>query len=319
MKKIHSTTLAISSALVLGSSLTFGNALVSINESFVGMTTGNINGQNTSPTPGDYFDGTETWEAATTAFSDRGYRGSTTSLSYNGLGGAGGSVEVFRDNTFNSGVLGTRASLTPTTKPSNLAYDTSGSLYFSFLVNFDGYTARADDGVQQGVLVDFEHDTSTTSRVFGVHIGGATGGDSNNFGLSLQTQSKSNIEQNSWDLVDTGLNLASGTNLVQLRIVHSGSTVSGDARYELSLNPSGPGATPDFVHEEQFGLAKNNPDYGFESFGISQSLNDEQSVLVDELYLGETSAVPVPEPNATAFVAILLLAGMAVRRRCHVA
>ena len=291
------------------------NALVPINESFIGIATGNINGQNTSPTPNDYFDGTETWDAVTNAFGDRGYRGSTTPLSYSGMGGVGGSVDVFRDNSFTSSVLGNRASLTPTTQPTDLDYNASGSLYFSFLVNFDGYTARVNDGVQQGVLVDFGHDTTGTSRDLGVHIGGATGGSSSNFRLSLQTQGKKDTTQANWDLVDSGLDLASGTNLVQLRVIHSSATPVGvDARYELWLNPTSSSATPDFVHEENLGLAINNSDFGFDSFGISQSLNGEQSILVDELYLGETSGV-IPEPSAYAAIAGLLSLGLVLTRR----
>ena len=307
MKKILITALAFSSALA------FGADLQPINESFIGIGTGNLNGQNTSPTPNTYFDGTETWTAVTSSFSDRGYRGSTTPLSRNGLGGTGGSVDVFRDNSYTSNTLGNRASLEPDTQPTDLDYNASGSLYFSFLVNFDDYTARANDGVQQGVLVDFGHDTSTTTREFGVHIGGATGGNSSNFRLSLQTQGKKDTTQGSWDLVDSGLDLASGTNLVQLRVIHTSATVSGDARYELWLNPPSLSDPADFVHEENLSLAINNNDFGFDSFGISQSLNGEQSVLVDELYLGETSVIP--EPGTLMLVGIALLAGIATFRR----
>jgi hypothetical protein len=324
MKKYLSTTLAISSTIILAPGLSFGNALVTVNEAFIGIGTGNIDGQSTSPTPNDYFDGTETWSAVTSSFSSRGYRGSNTALSYNGIGGVGGSVDVFRDAAFNSGTLGNRAYLEPTTQPTGLDYNASGSLYFSFLVNFDGYTARADDGVQQGVLVDFEHDTTSnpgnaavpTDRAFGIHIGGATGGDSTNFRLSLQTQANKDIEVATWDLIDTGLDLAAGTNLIQLRLVDDSVTVSGDARYEVFLNPSSPSATPDFVHEEQFGIVQSNSDFGFGNFGISQSLNDEQSILIDELYLGETSAV-VPEPSTFAMVAGVFALGFVATRRRH--
>ena len=319
MHKTRLTTLY--TFLAFSAAIAFGDALTTINESFIGIGTGNIDGQSTSPTPSDYFNGTEEWDAVTSFFSDRGYRGSNTALSYNGIGGVGGSVDVFRDNTFRSNTFGNRASLKPTTQPTGLDYNASGSLYFSFLVNFDGYTARTDDGVQQGVLVDFEHDTTAnpgnaadpTDRAFGIHIGGATGGDNTNFRLSLQTEANKNIEAATWDLIDTGLDLATGTNLIQLRLVDDSVTVSGNARYEVFLNPSSPSATPDFVHEEQFGLVQSNGDFGFGSFGISQSLNDEQSILIDELHLSETSVIP--EPGTLALVGIALLAGLATYRR----
>lgn len=301
MKKILLTTLTLTSTLA------FGNALLPIHESFIGIGTGNLNGQNTSPTPSDYFDGTETWDAVTDAFISRGYRGSTTPLSFNGIGGNGGAVEVFRDTSFRSTSLATRASLTPNNRPTNLTYPESSALYFSFLVNFDGYTARADDWEGQGILVDFQHNISGggTSRPFGVHIGGATGGDAENIQLSILT--------NSEDRVASGLTLNPGTNFIQLRIEQRSVTQQDESKYELWLNPTSLSDPADFTHFEDFALVTNNSDFGFHSFGISQSLNGEQSVLVDELYLGEVSAIP--EPGTLVLVGITLGALMLFRKR----
>ena len=307
MKKIILTTLTLTSTLA------FANTLLPIHESFIGLQEGNINGQQTSPTPSDYFTGGEAWDAVTSAFDARGYRGSTTPLSFNGIGGNGGAVEVFRDTSFQSASLGTRASLTPNNRPTNLTYPESSALYFSFLVNFDGYTARADDWDGQGVLVDFDHDIGG-GRPLGVHIGGATGGDNDILRLSLLTESGTGSgDADDISFVDSGLNLASGTNFVQLRIEQRHVTNQNQSKYELWLNPTSLSDPADFTHFESFGLATNNNGFGFDSFGISQSLNGEQSVFVDELYLGEVSAIP--EPGTLVLVGITLGALMLFRKR----
>lgn len=308
MKTKH---LLLTPALLFAASSLQATILLPINEEFIGLQEGNINGQQTSPTPSDYFTGGEAWDAVETAFSARGYRGSTSGLSYLGIGPAGGSVEAFRDTDFRSTSLGTRASLTPNNQPASLAYPETGSLYFSFLVNFDGYTARSNDGEWHGVLVDFDHEIEG-GRKLGVHIGGATGGDNDNLRLSLLTESGSTDS----DFVDTGFTLAPGTNLVQLRIIHSSATPDGvAARYEFWLNPTtleDLNGDPDFVHDEDFGLARNNSDFGFDSFGISQSFNDEQSVFIDQLYLGE---VAIPEPSVYAALLGLGALGLVLLRR----
>lgn len=274
-------------------------------ESFSGYTNNFLLGQETSSSTG--FAGTDVWTRSSSQNASRDFWARPTEgLTYSNLVSSGGSAEIARTSTFNDTGINTAtlASSTPTA-------DTPDELFFSALINADGYTAKSDDATNQGVEVRFLHEAG--GRQLGFGFGGASGGD--------QTAAKTLFVRGfvgaSPARIQSNLALNSGTNLVVLSIARPGG--SGDNTYSLWLNPnpSSPMGTPDWQSTQNFGIVVNDGSFGFYGFDMTQSFNGEQSVSVDEFRLGTTydAVTAIPEPGTLVLLGVALGTLAIFRRR----
>lgn len=264
-------------------------------ESFDGISDNLLEDQATTSTIG--YAGGETWSTSP-SFSNPSFNGVTTGLTYSGLQTSGGSAEGFRTSNFANSIIST--SLAPTTPTTN----TPDALYFSFLLNADGYTARADDDADDGFEATFSH---SGSRKLGVGFGGASGGN--------ESTAKTLYVIGASGTSPTDQVLQSGTNLVLLGISRPGG--SGDNTYNLWLNPdvNNPGAAG-WSGTQSFGLVVNSGNFGFYGFNMAHELNFPQSVLADEFRVGTdlNSVMLIPEPSSYVLIMLSGLAFLVVIR-----
>jgi hypothetical protein len=161
-------------------------------------------------------------------------------------------------------------------------------LFFSFLVNADGYTARADDDATDGFEAYFWH--SASSRNLGVGFGGESEG--------VDSAAKTLYVRGESGTMATDQVLQSGTHLVVLEISRPGGT--GDNTYSVWLNPNVP--APGAAHwsgTQSFGILVGSGSSGFHGFGMEHEFNLQQTVQADEFRLGTTfdAVAPIPEPS----------------------
>ncbi|MCC5848554.1 MAG: PEP-CTERM sorting domain-containing protein [Verrucomicrobia bacterium] len=280
-------------------------------ESFDGVSNGLLAGQATQSTIG--FAGTETWTGPSgnaSAQQARSFSASTSGLTFPGLVTSGGNAEAYRTTTFNDNTTTPhRAELSSSTPTTN----TPDEVFFSALINADGYTAREGDTSLHGVELRFLHESGGRSLGFG--FGGASGGDE----TAAKTLFVRGFDGNPSTSVrlESDLVLASGTNLVVLSIARPGG--SGDNTYSLWLNPvpGAPQGTPDWQGTLNWGIVVDGGSQGFYGFDMTQSFNGIQSVLVDELRFGTSydAVSPIPEPGTLVLFGVLLGTLAVFRRR----
>ncbi|MEX2381343.1 MAG: PEP-CTERM sorting domain-containing protein [Opitutales bacterium] len=306
MKTIHQNftrtkTILVISAMALAP---LASATLIGYESFDGYTDGFLDGQETSSTTG--FAGTDDWTGGTVSARSFWAR-PDDGLNYSNLVSSGGSAEIARTTSYNDDTTHT-ATLASSSSTSN----TPDEVFFSALINADGYTAKSDDATNHGVEFRFLHESG--GRPLGFGFGGASGGNetaAKTLFVRGEDGNPSTSVRSASDLV-----LGDGTNLVVLSISRPGG--SGDNTYSLWLNPN-PGApqgTPDWQGTLNWGIVVNNSSFGFYGFDMTQRFNGEQSVFADELRFGTSydDVTAIPEPGTLVLLG-LALGAMAIFRR----
>lgn len=256
-------------------------------EGFAGIDAVDLDGQYTDSTNG--FSGTEAWTVSGDTAGVDGWEGRTEGLNYESgrsmLIATGGCVKAFRNTEYNDG-SGAGAELRPA---SPQASTTCTQLYFSALIDADAL-ANANSA-----MAAWNH-----------HLNGGR-----RFGFEVRGSTNVHAVRGQDAIVDTGLGLKAGVNLIVVRATEK-TGPSGRDEFELWLNPEliSPDP-PDYSAEIDYGLVVDNSQYGFGGFYLKAAFNgnggSQQSFLADELRLGESFADVVPSytPPAGTVVTIL--------------